>query len=86
MGGIALPGGNMDSIAARRWRSAAAALRNPCCPWTSVTGQTVSRAFEARILSQRGEDEQVVAGADAVFLQSSPDSDWKARGARESVA
>ena len=36
----------------------------------SVTGQTVGRTFESGIFSQRSEDEQVVAGADAVFLQS----------------
>jgi hypothetical protein len=35
----------------------------------SVTGQTVSRVFESGIFSQRCDDEQVVAGADAVFLE-----------------
>ncbi len=52
----------------------------------SVTGQTVSRAFESGIFSQRGEDEQVVAGADAVFLEVRRQQRWKDRGAQESVA
>ncbi len=59
----------MDSIAARRWRSAAASLRNPCCGWSSAMGQTVRGALESRILPQGSQDIQTIAGANAILLQ-----------------
>ena len=69
MGGTALPGGNIGFDRRAPLKIGGGRTQKSLLSLSSVTGQTVSRTFEAWIFPQRSEDEQVVAGADAVFLQ-----------------